>query len=125
VLVLGMGVNLVAAPVLPDRKTISLADVGVSISAAGFAVLLAEAFARWRTIWRLRGFAAIRGEWMARAHPVGTRLWVMSGNGRIEGSFADLEADGALLLDGEDGKAHRIHAGDVWQKAPAEGEGKA
>ena len=48
-------------------------------------------------------------------------LLVTSGEGKIAGSFAGLDTDGALLLDGDDGKAHRIHAGDVWQPGPATG----
>jgi BirA family biotin operon repressor/biotin-[acetyl-CoA-carboxylase] ligase len=114
VLVLGIGVNVAAAPKLPDRATISLADVGVHVAAADVAEQLATAFARWRAAWRAGGLAPIREAWLARAHAVGTPLRVTNGEGRIAGTFAGLGADGALLLDGADGRAHVIHAGDVW-----------
>lgn len=118
VLVLGVGVNVAAAPALPDRATISLADVGVHVAAADVAERVAAAFARWRATWRDGGLAPIREAWLARAHAVGTPLWVTSGEGRIAGTFAGLGEDGALLLDGEDGARHVIHAGDVWGSPP-------
>ncbi len=118
VLVLGIGVNVAAAPALPDRATVSLADLGIAATAADLAEVLARAFAARRAEWRAGGLAPIREAWLARAHPIGTPLWVTSGEGRIAGTFAGLGADGALLLDGADGQAHVIHAGDVWG-APA------
>jgi BirA family biotin operon repressor/biotin-[acetyl-CoA-carboxylase] ligase len=113
-LVLGLGVNVAAAPTLPDRATISLADAGVFVAAADVAERVAAAFAERRAQWRDGGFAAVREAWLARAHALGTALWVTSGEGRIEGRFAGLGDDGALLLDGADGARHVIHAGDVW-----------
>lgn len=114
VLVLGVGVNVAAAPKLPDRVTISLADVGVFVAAAEVGERVAAAFAVRRGQWRDGGFAAVREGWLARAHALGTALWVTSGEGRIAGTFAGLGDDGALLLNGVDGKGHVIHAGDVW-----------
>jgi BirA family biotin operon repressor/biotin-[acetyl-CoA-carboxylase] ligase len=118
VLVLGVGVNVAAAPALPDRATTSLAGVGVFVAAAELAEQLAVAFARRRAEWRGGGFAPTREAWLARAHPIGTALWVTSGEGQIAGAFAGLGDDGALLLDGVDGAAHVIHAGDVWGAPP-------
>lgn len=124
ILVLGIGVNLAAAPVLPDRATIALADAGVRIEAAGFLGRLAQAFSARRRQWRAAGFAAVRTDWLARAHPPGTLLRVISSGQQIAGRFRDLGPDGALHLDAEDGSLHEIHAGDVWQDAPgAEGRG--
>lgn len=127
VLVLGIGVNVAAAPKLPDRATISLADAGVFVVAGDLAEQLALAFARRRAGWRADGLALIREAWLARAHPIGTPLWVSAGEERLSGSFAGLGADGALLLDGADGRVHVIHAGDVWGSPPiarqAEGQG--
>lgn len=122
-LVLGIGVNIVAAPKLPDRATISLADLGIVIAAADFAQRLANAFAARRAQWRQGGFDATRADWLVRAHPVGTPLWASQQEGRVAGRFAGLDPDGALRLDGDDGRIHVIHAGDVWGEPPARGEG--
>jgi len=120
-LVLGIGVNVAAAPVLPDRATICLADAGVHVAASVVAEGLAQAFARRRAEWRAEGLAPIRTAWEARAHPVGTPLWVTGGDGRIAGTYAGLGADGSLLLTGADGGTHVIHAGDIWQAPPQAG----
>jgi BirA family biotin operon repressor/biotin-[acetyl-CoA-carboxylase] ligase len=118
-LVLGIGVNVAAAPALPGRATVSLRDAGAEVEAAALAEALATAIARWRATWRETGFGPIRAAWLARAHPLGTRLR-LQGEVPLEGAFAGLAEDGALLLDGADGR-HVVHAGDVWA-APA-GEG--
>ena len=122
-LVLGIGVNIVAAPQLADRATISLADLGLVIAAADFAGRLANAFAVRRAQWREGGFDATRADWLARAHPVGTPLWASQQEDRVAGRFAGLDPDGALRLDGDDGRVHVIHAGDVWGVPPARGKG--
>jgi BirA family biotin operon repressor/biotin-[acetyl-CoA-carboxylase] ligase len=121
-LILGIGVNLAAAPALPDRPTAALADHGVQVAARDFGERLADAFAMRRAQWREGGFEAIRAAWLPRAHPVGTTLWVTGNDGRIEGRFAGIATDGALLLEGADGRQHVIHAGDVWG-APPPGKG--
>lgn len=118
-LVLGIGVNVCSAPVVPGRATVSLREAGVDVEAAALADVLADAFARWRSAWREGGFAVVREAWLARAHPVGTRLQVR-GEAALEGAFAGLGEDGALLLDGPDGR-HVVHAGDVWAMSAGEG----
>ncbi len=118
VLILGIGVNLASAPALPDRPTASLADHGIRVSARDFGERLADAFSARRAQWRDGGFEAICAAWLLRAHPLGTTLWVTGNDGRVEGRFAGIAADGALLLDGTDGRAHVIHAGDVWGSPP-------
>ena len=52
--------------------------------------------------------------WLARAHPVGTRLTIHSAPGEVStGRFEGIEADGALLLRRDDGEVDAIRAGDV------------
>ncbi len=122
-LILGIGVNLVAAPVLTDRQTAAvadyLADPDSRPSAADFAEQLAEAFVMRRRQWRDGGFAATRAAWLARAHPVGTVLRVQHGRQPLQGSFAGLAADGALQLRLSATEIVTIHAGDVWQMPAA------
>ncbi|MGQ5701275.1 biotin--[acetyl-CoA-carboxylase] ligase [Sandaracinobacteroides sp. A072] len=122
ILLLGVGVNLAAAPSLPDRATACLADAGVELAASVAARELADAFAARRAAWRLGGFAPIRADWLARAHPPGTPLWVGNGAQAIQGRFRDVAEDGALLLEAEGGFVHRIHAGDVWLSQPPAGQ---
>ncbi|WP_315761047.1 biotin--[acetyl-CoA-carboxylase] ligase [Sphingomonas sp. Y38-1Y] len=112
VVIVGIGANLASAPDLPDRPTASL---GAAVSPSEFAHTLMAAFARWLARWRGEGLAAIREAWLTRAHGVGTALRLHAPGGEpVEGLFDGLAADGALRLRLADGRAHVIHAGDVF-----------
>lgn len=108
--IVGIGVNLAAAPDLPDRATTSLAALGVDLSRDVFAETLAAAFARDLDRWRSYGLEPIVARWLAAGHPVGTPLRV---DGGVEGQFAGLAADGALQLRLADGTTQVIHSGEV------------
>lgn len=107
----GFGVNLVTAPDVPGRATASL---GGQVEPEAFAPLLAGNFARLLDVWRQHDPALLAQAWMARAHPVGSRLKVHSGAEQVvEGKFDGLEADGALRLRRDDGSLEIVRAGDV------------
>ncbi|MGB3472012.1 MAG: biotin--[acetyl-CoA-carboxylase] ligase [Erythrobacter sp.] len=115
-IVVGIGVNLARAPDLPDRKTASLAQYGISPAPDAFAQVLADAFARRLTEWREDGLAAILRRFLARSlHTEGAIIAVHDTDGsRIEGAFAGLEeTDGALRLRLADGSERVIRAGDI------------
>ena len=108
--VIGMGVNLVSAPDLPDRRTACFADYGVRLDRDHFAAALALAMQDALMLWRGEGMRSIIAKWLALAHPIGTPLRVSEQG--IEGLFHGLTADGALRLKrGEE--ILEIHAGDV------------
>lgn len=112
--VVGIGVNLAVAPSLPDRATVSLADLGVAISRDAFADVLAKAFAQELERWRTYGLGPIVNRWLAAAHPPGTALSVtVPGEPPLTGAFAGLTADGALQLRLADGTTHVIQSGEV------------
>ena len=103
-----------AAPDLPDRKTVALAELGPAPDRDMFARTLAEAFDRELERWRTYGLEPLTRRWASVAHPPGTRLTVQPpGEERIEGAFAGLTPDGALSLRLADGSTRVIHAGDV------------
>jgi len=113
-IVVGMGVNLVAAPDLPDRKTIALSALGPAPDRDLFARSLASAFDRELERWRTYGLEPLIRRWESAAHAKGVRLAVHPpGEARIEGLFDGLTADGALSLRLADGSTRAIHAGDV------------
>jgi BirA family biotin operon repressor/biotin-[acetyl-CoA-carboxylase] ligase len=113
--IVGIGVNLAHHPTDTDRRATSLAEHGVAPDPADFAETLAEAFARWLGIWRGQGLGAIRARWLERAHPIGTALTARLADGQaIDGLFAGLDSDGALILRLADGSARVIHAGDIF-----------
>lgn len=109
--VAGFGVNLASAPDIEERETFSLDGI---TTAQAFAPLIAASFARLLAAWRSAEPAAFAKAWLARAHPIGTRLAVHVAPGdRIAGRFDGIEPDGALRLRLDDGNVEIVRAGDV------------
>lgn len=99
-LVIGIGANLAVAPEVSGRAVACLADAGiVPPRPEAFARAVLAQIARWRSVLDRDGFAAVREAWLARAHPLGTPLRVVSGEACLEGAFAGLSVDGYLLLE--------------------------
>ncbi len=114
--VVGIGVNLVSAPDLPDRKTAALTDHGAAPSAEAFAAILAKVFARYLTAWRADGLIPVLKGFVSNSlHYTGSPVTVHDTDGSIiEGEFFGLEnTDGALRLTLADGSERVIRAGDI------------
>ncbi len=112
--VLGIGVNLAAAPPVTDRRARALTEFGPAPDRDVFATDLAAQFDRELGRWRQYGLEPILNRWLAAAHPVGSELTVHEPNGTaVLGKFAGVERDGALRLRLADGAVRVIHAGDV------------
>lgn len=112
--VIGIGVNLAAAPQVADRETIALASFQPAPSRDAFAEALAGAFALELQSWRHFGIAPVVRRWLAAAHPAGTPLLVGEpGEPPLAGTFAGLTEEGALQLRLADGTTRVIHAGEV------------
>jgi len=109
--VVGVGVNINAAPSLPDRMVGAMSG---QVTPPAFAPLVAANFARLLALWRSSEPALIVQAWLARAHPIGTRLTVHGSDGEtLSGRFDGLELDGALRLRTGDGALRIIRAADV------------
>jgi BirA family biotin operon repressor/biotin-[acetyl-CoA-carboxylase] ligase len=107
----GFGINLATAPTLTDRQA---ATLGGQISPEAFTPLLAGNFARLLELWRTSAPSLLGQAWLARAHPIGTRIAVHSTRDeKVSGRFDGLEPDGALRLRRDDGDLDVIRAGDV------------
>jgi BirA family biotin operon repressor/biotin-[acetyl-CoA-carboxylase] ligase len=113
--VIGIGVNLAHHPTDTERLATSLAAHGAKPDPADFIETLASAFARWLGIWRVEGLGPIRARWLERAHVPGTALTARLPDGSaIDGLFAGLDGEGALILRLADGATRVIHAADVF-----------
>ena len=114
--VIGTGINVTVAP--PAGSTsyaaASLRDCGDVRDAPAvlqaYVAALAARLAQWRA-----GFAGIRADWLTRAAWLGETVAVSQGGQRIEGRFAGLDADGALLLEPPGGTPRRIVSGEVFR----------
>ncbi len=114
--VVGMGVNLAYHPYGLDRPVTSIAAMGLAVpSPQEFLEILAADFAATLSQWRNYGTAPIFNDWQQRAHPIGSLITGQLPNGdALEGAFAGLDDDGALMLRLADGTIRVIHAGDVF-----------
>ncbi len=112
--IVGIGVNLAAHPADAEFPATSLAAAtGKAPKPADFLAALAPALLLWYERWRGGGFAPLRQAWLARAAGLGQALRARLPGETVEGRFAGLDADGALLLDAPSGR-RRIAAGDVF-----------
>lgn len=110
--VVGIGINLSAAPELPDRETVAVAQFAPRPPRDAFAERLAETFAQELQRWRTNGMEVLIRRWLAHAHPSGTPLAV-TGKSGLSGRFAGLDDTGALQLVLADGTTQTINAGEV------------
>ncbi len=117
--IVGIGVNLSAAPALADRETIALTAFGPAPDRDTFARALAGEFAEALAQWRAAGLAPLLAHWQDAAHPIDTPLVVGEpGETALRGTFDGLTGDGALRLCLADGTVRVIHAGEVRLAAP-------
>jgi BirA family biotin operon repressor/biotin-[acetyl-CoA-carboxylase] ligase len=114
--IVGIGVNLAAAPVIADRPAACLPR---PVARDPFAEQLAHCFAEQLARWRAYGVEPLFARWSAAAHPLGELLSVHEPGGRLlSGTFGGLDPDGSLLLRLADGSVSAIHAGDVTIQGP-------
>ncbi|HEX3535513.1 MAG TPA: biotin--[acetyl-CoA-carboxylase] ligase [Stellaceae bacterium] len=115
--VIGIGVNLATAPADTEFPAVSLAAAGIPNVPPG---LLLEAFAphfeSWYRRWLAEGFAPVRLAWLARASGLGEPVRVRLERATLLGRFLDLDEEGALLLEGQDGR-RRVAAGEIFPAA--------
>lgn len=115
VLVIGIGVNVEAAPSDTAFPAAALRDAGARIVADALVAPICEAFAGWYDRWLAEGFAPVRSAWLARAHGVGGPVEARMPDGTVHrGTFRGLDPSGALMLETDGGAMRTIAAGDVF-----------
>ncbi len=109
--VVGIGLNVNAAPPLPTAISLASA-VGVPVPREPLLIDLLAA---------LEGYLdhattqpeAVMSLWRDRLDTLGRRVRVAAPSGVLEGLALDVDGDGALLLRLDDGTIRPLHAGDV------------
>ena len=119
--ILGIGVNLNI-----DEKTFSKEiqatatslkiEMGQTISRKVFLQSLVQQLEKWYSLFLEEGNAVILKAWKDRAQIKGRRVKVTSFGETLVGTGIDVDSDGALILETEDGKRIRVVAGDVQYK---------
>lgn len=116
VIVAGIGVNMAFAPHIEGRATACLSALNAKYEAEpGYALtFLAPLVAAQLSRWRKESLAGLIARWSSAAHPLGSPLSVHTGEGvALHGTFAGLDAGGALRLRLDNGETQTIHAGEV------------
>ena len=111
-LVMGFGVNLVAAPADLGRATACISAVRPPPEPEAFARIVLDRVADWRVRYERAGFAPVREAWLARGPAPGSAMTVAAGAQRISGVLHGLGADGSLLVDTGTGVVS-VAAGEV------------
>ena len=118
-LVLGIGVNLnVPRESFPDEfralATSLFSHAGRRIDRVAFAQRLYHGLEEVLDAHAAHGFDALRPRFEARFRMAGRSIRIRDLDGsETAGRCAGIDGDGALLLDGEDGRRRRVVAGDV------------
>jgi BirA family biotin operon repressor/biotin-[acetyl-CoA-carboxylase] ligase len=103
-LCIGIGVNLIAAPP-PElleadalEPTSVLSATGARVTPEEFLDILAPAFATWEARLTDHGFGPLRSAFLDRAARRGEVVRARTGTETLTGTFADIDATGALIL---------------------------
>jgi BirA family transcriptional regulator, biotin operon repressor / biotin---[acetyl-CoA-carboxylase] ligase len=103
-LVVGIGVNLAAAPEpealeVEALRPVSLrAATGIAITPEDFLGLLAPAVQAWEDRFRADGFPPLRAAWLARARGLGEEVTARLPGRSHAGRFETVDETGALVL---------------------------
>jgi BirA family biotin operon repressor/biotin-[acetyl-CoA-carboxylase] ligase len=116
--ILGIGVNLnVEEKNFPKEVRIQATslkkEMGQTISRKAFLKILLQELEGWYTLFLTKGGAAILEAWRERAKIKGRWVQVNSLKESLAGVAVDVDSDGALILETENGKRKRVVAGDV------------
>jgi BirA family biotin operon repressor/biotin-[acetyl-CoA-carboxylase] ligase len=96
---IGIGVNITNKPNLPDRATSCLAEyLPNPPTPQALATALLQQLAHWHEARLRHGFAPIRDAWLRHGPAMGAAVSVRRDGALIEGAFAGLSPEGALML---------------------------
>lgn len=114
VAVIGIGINLAWHPAGLGREATNLEAHGIDVEPQAMLAHLDASLQQWLEAWACgAGFAAVRAAWLERAGPIGESCSVNAGDGSVDGTFAGLDAGGALIVRDRSGRERTVTFGDV------------
>jgi len=119
--ILGIGVNLnMGEKMFPKEirpmATSLMIETRQTISRKAFLQSLLLQLEKWYAIFLKQGSTVILKAWRDRAQIKGRRVKVISFGEIWVGMAVDVDSDGALILETEDGRRKRVVAGDIEYK---------
>jgi BirA family transcriptional regulator, biotin operon repressor / biotin---[acetyl-CoA-carboxylase] ligase len=119
--IVGIGVNCTSHPPSSGADSFPATDLQVHGAAITpqqlFQRLSATMCSRLAQWDRSRGFAAILGDWLSRAHGIGEQITVRNNGAEVQGRCVGLDQAGRLLLELHNSTLTKISAGDVFPLA--------
>jgi len=113
-IVIGIGVNVVAAPQGLPYPAVSLTDLGVERDASDVLEALSDAWVEVFSLWREgQGVAEVLDLWRRSAAGIGAPVAVSRSEGVVRGIFETVDAAGRLIVRADDQSRIAITAGDV------------
>lgn len=114
--VIGMGVNLAAAPILEGYLTCSLRDIAPAtpkVDPVAFLHKLNGHLDGVINLWRDKGFDDIAKAWLKRAYGRDRCLSLTHEGTPVTGTIKGLDAFGALQIVAGDGQVYTVTGGDI------------
>ena len=112
--VVGIGVNVAAAPADTPYPATCLHALGVEVPAEAVFRELADAWVDLAALWDGgRGMAEIRQLWLARGAGIGAAIAVRSGRRVLRGTFETIDERGRLVVRFADGASEAVAAAEV------------
>jgi len=116
--VLGIGINLDGGTddfpeELRARATTLRQSTGRAYDVASVAAPLLAALERWLERHAREGFLPVLTAWRARSSTLDARVRALIDGRTVEGMAIDVDATGALLVEEDGGRVHRLVAGEV------------
>jgi len=113
-LIVGVGLNVDSFPKKVRYPATCLTQSGVQIISAKIALSrFIHHFVGRYDMWIKEGFAPVRLAWCDSGYRFGKQVAMESGDEHIEGIFADINDDGAMVVKTQSGELREIVAGEM------------
>ncbi len=114
--ILGIGVNVNARELPPEIAALATSlrlELGREVDREAFMGALLPALERWLDAFFEGGVGALADAWTERAALDGGRVRADAEDGPVEGEPVGLDDEGALLIEDDAGRRHRVVSGEV------------
>jgi BirA family biotin operon repressor/biotin-[acetyl-CoA-carboxylase] ligase len=113
-IIIGFGVNVVAAPSGLPYPAVSLVELGVRLDAAAVFEALSDAWVESFSLWRDgQGIGDVLAQWRRAAAGIGAPVAVSRSGEVVRGIFETIDESGRLIVRADDQTRIAITAGDV------------
>ncbi|MCC8397882.1 MAG: biotin--[acetyl-CoA-carboxylase] ligase [Rickettsia endosymbiont of Labidopullus appendiculatus] len=104
-LIISIGVNIKESPVNIDQLATNLSDENIEVKDPEYLLdILMINFEKYFSRWKEQGFSKIRQYWLKNAYKLGEIVSINDGNTKISGIFKDIDENGSIRIQLDDGK---------------------